>query len=216
MKRLSLIMLIALLAFAPLYAQSSPRSYEFVMTSEVAPGSGTEDSIDDIPGVIVNGIRIYLGYMEGAYNSALKISDCKSLNNGSSPAELSIVKTDDEDSLEDVVTIYVAADSNVGKTSEVSIRFNTGDGWVYQGENAANVSTVEIVSAISPADVTSTESNVTASAEDQMLTLTARVGGPLKENAAVVGYNELTWPNDGNIAAGTYTATVSVEVVTGV
>ena len=175
-----------------------------------------EDSIDDIPGVIVNGIRIYLGYMEGAYNSALKISDCKSLNNGSNPAELSVVKTDDEDSLEDVVTIYVAADSNVNKTSEVSIRFNTGDGWVYQGENSVNISPVEIVSDIRSTDATFADSNVTASADDQILTLTARVGGPLKENAAVVGYNELTWPNDGNIAAGTYTATVSVEVVTGV
>ena len=60
MKCFSLIMLIAFIIICPLTADAYP-AYELVMSSNIGDGEGTSDSIDDIPGFVVNGIRIYLG-----------------------------------------------------------------------------------------------------------------------------------------------------------
>ena len=213
MKCFSLIMLIAFIIICPLTADAYP-AYELVMSSNIGDGEGTSDSIDDIPGFVVNGIRIYLGYNEGEYNPGLSISDCKALNNSSAPAQLALVASDDS-GLENAVTIYVAADSNVSSESAVTLRFDYGSGWTRADGTAGD--SVEIVSSVEPTDVTYSDSNVIARDDGNgYLMLLARRGAPKGTESMIVAYNELSWPNDGSFPAGEYTATVSVEVVTGV
>ena len=54
---------------------------------------------------------------------------------------------------------------------------------------------------------------MTASVTGDDLVLTAVPGTPLGEDVPIVGYSELSWPNDGEITAGDYTAEVKVEIL---
>lgn len=211
LKRISLVTLIAFMLIGSLYAAD----LDFAMLTSVSEGSGTVDDIGDITGDDADGIRLYIGYREGPYSSDVSIKDCKPLDNQSSPAEVSIVAPDTESTgLYDEVTIYVAADSNVSKETTVNIRFDLGSGWMLADK--PGIEPIEIIADIRAADVTDEESNVRAiAAGDNQLSLTARTGEPKKEEAKIVGYSVLSWPNDGMITAGDYSATVSVELASG-
>lgn len=210
MKKFSLIMLIASCILASLCG--SYPVYRLEMVANVGEGEGTSDQIEDIPGFTVNGVTIYLGYLEGDYLPAVSIGDLKALNNSTSPADLSLVE---DDELEETATIYVGADSNVTGTSSVAIRFNPGIGWSYDDESV-EVEPVSIVSDLQTSGVTSAESNVTARIlGDDIILLMARPGAPKNEDSRIVAYNVLSWPNDGRYPSGSYSATVSVEVVDG-
>ena len=114
----------------------------------------------------------------------------------------------------DEVTIYVAADSNVSKETTVNIRFDLGSGW--QLADNPDIEPIEIIADIKATDVTDEESNVKAIASgDSLLSLVAKTGEPKKEEAKIVGYSVLSWPNDGMVTAGDYSATVSVELASG-
>lgn len=214
MKRISSVTLIAFMLIGSLYAVDLG-TYNFAMLTSVSEGSGTVDDIGDITGDDADGIKLYIGYKEGPYSSDVTIKDCKPLDNQSTPADVSIVAPDTELSgLYDEVTIYVAADSNVSKETTVNIRFDLGSGW--QLADKPDIEPIEIIADIKAADVTDEESNVRAiAAGDNQLSLTARTGEPKKEDAKIVGYSVLSWPNDGMVTAGDYSATVSVELASG-
>lgn len=182
-----------------------------VLHSSVTNGGGTLDSIDDIPGYEVDGVRIYVGYAVGEYDSAYSISDISSLNN----EEDLYVRLDsaDADVPDDTaVTIYVAADSNVAKPVKISLRFDTGDGWILQGQR--NDYSFPIIAESQTVDGIKypEDSNVIASACAEYITLEARSGYPKGEATPIIAYSVLTWPNDG-IPAGNYNADVSVVIV---
>ncbi len=191
---------------------SSPVTYEFHMASSVADGSGTTDNTGDIDAIYYKGIRIFVGYREGSFDSSLRIEECGSLDNVESPVQVSIVDEDVNDNgPDDAVTIYVAADSNVSKTTTATISFDTSGGWTRSGagEGEAAIEIVSSAASVMPEGRT----NVTASVTGDDLVLTAVPGSPLGEVVPIVGYSELSWPNDGEITAGDYTAEVKVEIL---
>lgn len=198
--------------FISLDGSSSPVTYEFHMTSTVADGTGTTDNTGDIDAIYYKGIRIFVGYREGSFDSSLRIEECGSLDNVESPVQVSIVDEDVNDKgPDDAVTIYVAADSNVSKTTTATISFDTSGGWTRSGAGEGEAA-IEIVS--SAASVTPEgRTNVTASVTGDDLVLTAVPGTPLGEEVPIVGYSELSWPNDGEITAGDYTAEIKVEIL---
>lgn len=214
LKRISLVTLIAFTLIGSLCAVDLG-TYNFAMLTSVSEGSGTVDDIGDITGDDADGIKLYIGYKEGPYSSDVTIKDCKPLDNQSTPADVSIVAPDSESAgMYDEVTIYVAADSNVSKETTVNIRFDLGSGW--QLDSNKDIEPIAIVADINAADVTDEESNVKALASgDSLLSLIAKTGEPKKEDAKIVGYSVLSWPNDGMITAGDYSATVSVELASG-
>ena len=71
--------------FISLDGSSSPVTYEFHMTSTVADGTGTTDNTGDIDAICYKGIRIFVGYREGSFDSSLRIEECGSLDNVESP-----------------------------------------------------------------------------------------------------------------------------------
>ena len=132
--------------FISLDGSSSPVTYEFHMTSTVADGTGTTDNTGDIDAIYYKGIRIFVGYREGSFDSALRIEECGSLDNVESPVLVSIVDEDVNDKgPDDAVTIYVAADSNVSKTTTATISFDTSGGWTRSGAGEGEAA-IEIVS----------------------------------------------------------------------
>ena len=182
---------------------SYPVTYEFHMTSTVADGTGTTDNTGDIDAIYYKGIRIFVGYREGSFDSSLRIEECGSLDNVESPVQVSIVDEDVSDKgPDDAVTIYVAADSNVSKTTTATISFDTSGGWTRSGAGEGEAA-IEMEG----------RTNVTASVTGDDLVLTAVPGTPLGEDVPIVGYSELSWPNDGEITAGDYTAEVKVEIL---
>lgn len=208
LKRISLVMLIAFMLIGSLYA----KDLKLVMNADVASGSGTNDNIGDIPGIQTpSGITLYIGYLEGDYDSSVDIASCKPLNNADSPAELSILKPEGSD-LFDTVTIYVAADSNVDKEKSINIRFSpVNGGWVLENEGGVSF-VVPIEGNIETIALSQTESNVTASkSADDVLTLTASIGGPKGDETPIVAYNVLSWENDGNVIAGGYSAEIQLD-----
>ena len=209
MKRFSLIVLIALYCFCSAFAQDSPKTFQINLTTSISDGTGTEDKIEDLPGTLVDGIRIYLGYHEGEYNSSFSAKDLKPIGNESSEVELSI-SGDDDSGLEDSVTIYVIADSNIRDKASTSLQLDTSKGWYRSGDDI--VAGLPIDALFTAVPVSSEESNVKASVINESLVLEAVAGAPKGANAKVVGYATLTWDTEAQIPAGTYKAEVKVMV----
>ena len=183
-----------------------------VLHSSVIDGGGTLDSIDDIPGYEVDGVMIYIGYAIGGYDSALTMKDISSLNNEDQRLYVKLDSAEENIPDDTAVTIYVAADSNVAQPVTISLRLDTGDGWVLQGQR--NDYSLPIVAESNAVDGISypEDSNVIASAWSEYITLEARRGRPKEEATPIIAYSVLTWPNDG-IPAGNYNADVSVVIV---
>ena len=207
MKRFSLIVLIALCCFSSAFAIDPAKIY---LSAFISDGTGTVDKIEDLPGSLVDGIRIYLGYREGEYNSSYSAKDLKPLANEDSAVELSI-SGDDDSGLEDSVTIYVIADSNIKDKASTSLRLDTSKGWYRSDED--NVAAVLPIDAeFKAVPVSPDESNVKAEVVNDSLQLVAVAGAPKGEDAKVVGYATLTWDTEAQIPAGTYKAEVKVMV----
>lgn len=209
MKRFSLIVLIAMCCLCSAFAQNSPKIFQINLTTSISDGTGTEDKIEDLPGTLVDGIRIYLGYHEGEYNPSFSAKDLKPLGNESSEVELSI-SGDDDSGLEDSVTIYVIADSNIRDKARTSLQLDTSKGWYRSGDDIVAVLPIDALFTAVP--VSSEESNVKASVINDSLVLEAVAGAPKGANAKMVGYATLTWDTEAQIPAGTYKAEVKVMV----
>lgn len=209
MKRFSLIVLIALCCFCSAFAQDSPKISQINLTTSISDGTGTEDQIEDLPGTLVDGICIYLGYREGDYNSSYSAKDLKPLGNESNEVELSI-SSDDESGLEDTVTVYVIADSNIRDNASASLQIDTSKGWYRSGDDI--VAGLPIDALFTAVAVSPEESNVKASVINESLRLDAVAGAPKGANAKVVGYATLSWDTEAQIPAGTYKAEVKVMV----
>lgn len=210
MKRFSLIVLIAVCCLCSAFAQDLPKIFQINLTTSISDGTGTVDKIEDLPGSLVDGIRIYLGYREGEYNSSYSAKELKPLANEDSAVELSI-SGDDDSGLEDSVTIYVIADSNIKDKASTSLRLDTSKGW-YRSDEDNVVAGLPIEADLHAVSVNYEESNVTASVINDSLKLDAVAGAPKGANAKVVGYATLTWDTDAQIPAGTYKAEVKVMV----
>lgn len=204
MKRFSLIVLIAMCCFCSTFAIEPSKIY---LSASISDGTGTDDKIEDLPGTLVDGIRIYLGYREGDYNPSYSANDLKPLGNESNEVELSI-SGDDDSGLEDSVTIYVIADSNIRDKASTNLQLDTSKGWYRSDELAV----LPIEADLHAVSVNSEESNVTASVINESLRLDAVAGAPKGANAKVVGYATLTWDTEAQIPAGTYKAEVKVMV----
>lgn len=210
MKRFSLIVLIAVCCFCSAFAKDTPRTFQINLTTSISDGTGTVDKIEDLPGDLVNGIRIYLGYHEGEYNSSFSAKDLKPLENVDNAVELSI-SGDDDSGLEDSVTIYVIADSNIKDKARTGLQLDTSKGW-YRSDEDNVVAGLPIDAEFKAVAVSPEESNVKASVLNESLVLEAVAGAPKGANAKVVGYATLTWDTDAQIPAGTYKAEVKVMV----
>lgn len=210
MKRFSLIVLIAVCCFCSAFAQNSPKIFQINLTTSISDGTGTVDKIEDLPGDLVKGIRIYLGYKEGEYNSSYSAKDLKPLANEDSAVELSI-SGDDDSGLEDSVTIYVIADSNIKDKASTSLRLDTSKGW-YRSDEDNVVAGLPIDAELMAVSVSDEESNVKAEVVNDSLQLVAVAGAPKGEDAKVVGYATLRWDTEAQIPAGTYKAEVKVMV----
>ena len=210
MKRFSLIVLIALCCFCSAFAQNSPKIFQINLTTSISDGTGTVDKIEDLPGDLVKGIRIYLGYKEGEYNSSYSAKDLKPLANEDSAVELSI-SGDDDSGLETSVTIYVIADSNIKEKASTSLRLDTSKGW-YRSDEDNVVAGLPIDAELMAVSVSDEESNVKAEVVNDSLQLVAVAGAPKGEDAKVVGYATLRWDTEAQIPAGTYKAEVKVMV----
>ena len=207
MKRFSLIVLIALCCFWSAFAIDPAKIY---LSASISDGTGTVDKIEDLPGDLVNGIRIYLGYKEGEYNSSYSAKDLKPLENVDSAVELSI-SGDDDSGLETSVTIYVIADSNIKDKARASLRLDTSKGW-YRSDEDNVVAGLPIDAEFKAVPVSPDESNVKAEVVNDSLQLVAVAGAPKGEDAKVVGYATLRWDTEAQIPAGTYKAEVNVMV----
>ena len=207
MKRFSLIVLIALCCFCSAFAIDSAKIY---LLASISDGTGTVDKIEDLPGSLVDGIRIYLGYREGEYNSSYSAKDLKPLANEDSAVELSI-SGDDDSGLEDSVTIYVIADSNIKDKASTSLRLDTSKGW-YRIDEDNVVAGLPIYAELMAVSVSDEESNVKAEVENDSLRLEAVAGAPKGADAKVVGYATLSWDTEAQIPAGKYKAEVKVMV----
>ena len=207
MKRFSLIVLIALCCFSSAFAIDPAKIY---LSAFISDGTGTVDKIEDLPGSLVDGIRIYLGYREGEYNSSYSAKDLKPLANEDSAVELSI-SGDDDSGLEDSVTIYVIADSNIKDKASTSLRLDTSKGW-YRSDEDNVVAGLPIDAELMAVSVSDEESNVKAEVENDSLRLEAVAGAPKGEDAKVVGYATLSWDTEAQIPAGKYKAEVKVMV----
>lgn len=210
MKRFSLIVLIALCCFCSAFAQDTPKTFQINLTTSISDGTGTVDKIEDLPGSLVDGIRIYLGYREGEYNSSYSAKELKPLANEDSAVELSI-SGDDDSGLEDSVTIYVIADSNIKDRASTSLRLDTSKGW-YRSDEDNVVAGLPISAELMAVSVSDEESNVKAEVVNDSLKLEAVAGAPKGENAKVVGYATLSWDTEAQIPAGNYKAEVKVMV----
>lgn len=207
MKRFSLIVLIALCCFSSAFAIDPAKIY---LSAFISDGTGTVDKIEDLPGSLVNGIRIYLGYREGEYNSSYSAKDLKPLANEDSAVELSI-SGDDDSGLEDSVTIYVIADSNIKDRASTSLHLDTSKGW-YRSDEDNVVAGLPISAELMAVSVSDEESNVKAEVVNDSLRLEAVAGAPKGETAKVVGYATLSWDTEAQIPAGKYKAEVKVMV----
>ena len=207
MKRFSLIVLIALCCFWSAFAIDPAKIY---LSASISDGTGTVDKIEDLPGSLVDGIRIYLGYREGEYNSSYSAKELKPLANEDSAVELSI-SGDDDSGLEDSVTIYVIADSNIKDKASTSLHLDTSKGW-YRSDEDNVVAGLPIDAELMAVSVSDEESNVKAEVVNDSLQLVAVAGAPKGEDAKVVGYATLTWDTEAQIPAGTYKAEVKVMV----
>ena len=207
MKRFSLIVLIALCCFWSAFAIDPAKIY---LSASISDGTGTVDKIEDLPGDLVKGIRIYLGYKEGEYNSSYSAKDLKPLANEDSAVELSI-SGDDDSGLEDSVTIYVIADSNIKDKASTSLRLDTSKGW-YRSDEDNVAAGLPIDAELMAVSVSDEESNVKAEVVNDSLQLVAVAGAPKGEDAKVVGYATLRWDTEAQIPAGTYKAEVKVMV----
>ena len=207
MKRFSLIVLIALCCFWSAFAIDPAKIY---LSASISDGTGTVDKIEDLPGSLVDGIRIYLGYREGEYNSSYSAKELKPLANEDSAVELSI-SGDDDSGLEDSVTIYVIADSNIKDKASTSLHLDTSKGW-YRSDEDNVVAGLPIDAELMAVSVSEEESNVKAEVVNDSLQLVAVAGAPKGEDAKVVGYATLTWDTEAQIPAGTYKAEVKVMV----
>lgn len=204
MKRFSLIVLIVMCCFCSAFAIEPSKIY---LSASISDGTGTDDKIENLPGALVDGIRIYLGYREGDYNSSYSAKDLKPLGNESNEVELSI-SSDDESGLEDTVTVYVIADSNIRDKASTSLQIDTSKGW-YRSDELASL---PIEADLYAVPVTSEESNVKASVINESLRLDAVAGAPKGANAKVIGYATLSWDTEAQIPAGNYKAEVKVMV----
>ena len=191
MKRFSLIVLIAVCCLCSAFAQDLPKIFQINLTTSISDGTGTVDKIEDLPGSLVDGIRIYLGYREGEYNSSYSAKELKPLANEDSAVELSI-SGDDDSGLEDSVTIYVIADSNIKDKASTSLRLDTSKGW-YRSDEDNVVAGLPIDAELMAVSVSDEESNVKAEVENDSLRLEAVAGAPKGEDAKVVGYATLSW-----------------------
>ena len=210
MKRFSLIVLIAVCCFCSAFAQNSPKIFQINLTTSISDGTGTVDKIEDLPGDLVKGIRIYLGYKEGEYNSSYSAKDLKPLANEDSAVELSI-SGDDDSGLETSVTIYVIADSNIKDRASTRLRLDTSKGW-YRSDEDNVAAGLPIDAELMAVSVSDEESNVKAEVVNDSLQLVAVAGAPKGEDAKVVGYATLRWDTEAQIPAGTYKAEVKVMV----
>lgn len=206
MKRFSLIVLIAMCCFCSTFAIEPSKIY---LSASISDGTGTDDKIEDLPGTLVDGIRIYLGYREGDYNSSYSAKDLKPLGNESNEVELSI-SSDDESGLEDTVTVYVIADSNIRDKASTSLQLDTSKGWYRSGDDIVAGLPIDVL--FTAVAVSPEESNVKASVINESLKLDAVAGAPKGANAKVVGYATLSWDTEAQIPAGTYKAEVKVMV----
>lgn len=207
MKRFSLIVLIVMCCFCSAFAIEPSKIY---LSASISDGTGTVDKIEDLPGSLVDGIRIYLGYREGEYNSSYSAKELKPLANEDSAVELSI-SGDDDSGLEDSVTIYVIADSNIKDKASTSLRLDTSKGW-YRSDEDNVVAGLPIDAELMAVSVSDEESNVKAEVENDSLRLEAVAGAPKGEDAKVVGYATLSWDTEAQIPAGKYKAEVKVMV----
>lgn len=214
MKRISVTAMMVLLAIWCAYASVSIGTYEMYLRSEILNGEGTLDVIDEIPGTLVNGIRIYVGYHEGPYSSSMTISQCHPLD-GVTPVAFELVQAEGADTQGGDVTIYIAADSNVSGLSSALVRFNTNDGWIREDESGSEEVSVEILSFPGAVPLDDGRSNVKASVVGEQLKLEAVPGEPLGLDTKIVGFCEFSWPKDVKIPAGRYEATITVEIVDG-
>ena len=211
MKRIALGILLMLLFACTAYAEQA--TVDFV--SRIENGSGTLDNIGEIDGISKNGIVVYIGYAEGAYDPSLTIAQCSPMDNADNPIRLALLDSDEENDDADSVTVYVAADSNVSSQQSVELRFSS-TGWVRDRNGSGDpLVVVDVVSNPAVVNVPAGKSNVKAQVAGENLMLVASPGSPKGKDSRIVGYSELSWDRDVDIPAGVYKATVTIEVVAG-
>lgn len=184
--------------------------YALVMNADIADASGTLDSIENVPGYVVKGIRIYVGYLVGDYSDAVKIGDTNPLTGTDEEASIILSSSDVEPDKN--VTIYIAADSNVKSNVSVDLDFNTGSGWVREDDSSFSLG---IGAKSYSVELGKDETNVTATVigDNSRISLTAKPGPPKGMKTPIVAYSVLSWDPATYIPAGNYNADVSVVIV---
>lgn len=226
MRKMMLVLACIICIFCmDLYAENKP-DFSIYLKTRIDPGSGTTNPGDTEPVVDGSGLKVYVFYdTAGAgSNSSTSLSGLTGVSSDET-VNNQFDLTGNQSNAADNFYLYLVATSNVSTAVDTTIAFYSTDGWVYDGTSATsgaktslplsfttdflsdgNLTTSKDESWTVPNTEESSSNNnssaikVHANANSQVL------------NPTIVSKTTVSWTPDLTLLAGSWTATITVDV----
>lgn len=211
-----IILLTLLLAVAPVFAAP-----DIIMSALISNGSSIVDPgdpEDPVDPIIKGPVNVYLLYSTQKLDGAnLDITDIVS---GMNPIEDANIEeggfdlTNDGTTGNDALYLYLYAGYNTASNAGTTVTFSSA-GWKYGNEKA--VIPLKFTSKVSSkdtnlnCDVTDTPASEGSTESSALFTFDA-TGATQNLTSFLAGISEVTWEQDSGYLAGSYTATITIEV----
>lgn len=211
-----IILLTLLLAVAPVFATP-----DIIMNALISNGSSIVDPgdpEDPVDPIFQGPVNVYLLYSTQKLDGAnLDITDIVS---GMNPIEAKNITeggfdlTNDGTTGNDALYLYLYAGYNTASNAGATVTFSSA-GWKYGNEKA--VIPLKFTSKVSSndtnlnCDVTDTPASEGSTESSALFTFDA-TGATQNLTSFLAGISEVTWEQDSGYLAGSYTATITIEV----
>ena len=211
-----IILLTLLLAVAPVFATP-----DIIMNAVIDPnGSSITDPDDnvDVDPIIKGPVNVYLFYSTKALEGAVLnitdiVTDMKPIED-TNIEEGGFDLTGDDKEDNDALYLYLYAGYNTASDATATVKFSSA-GWKYGNEKA--VIPLKFTSKVSSndtnlnCDVTDTPASEGSTESSALFTFDA-TGATQNLTSFLAGISEVTWEQDSDYLAGSYTATITIEV----
>lgn len=228
MRKMMLVLACIICIFCmDLYAENKA-DFNIYLKTSIVPGSGTTNPGDTEPVVDGSGLKVYVFY-DTAGAGEKNTKDLTNLTGVSSNTTVNDVTFDltgnQSDDAAENFYLYLVATSNVSTAVDTTIAFYSTDGWEYDGTSVTSGAKTSLPLSFSTDPLS--EGNLTTSEDDSWKVPSTEESSSSDSSSAIkvhanansqvldptiVSKTTVSWTPDPTLLAGSWTATITVDV----